>query len=400
MSRTVFDNGDPNNPSASADSEPILIPGKTSTRFWAEVADVFMTLILGIVLYSVAFLPAFGYNGYNQKMQDLSGKMVDEEVSSYLISMDSSGLTYSEEDLQRFWINHYQDGNTLNEQGVSSDFIFDYYTLYRKAGVWTVSRYNQEVLGLPAKVGDVNASPYFAFDLSATDPSNALGVFSASTHATLAPYFSSSQTTESVVLYQNLKSFFTKIYETARDEFVKSEPFYSLLISYAEVFHSRVGAFIGAAFVAYVVSASLFFLVVPLIKLRGNTLGKKILKLEVANPNGSRPKIWQMFSRAAVEVIEFSFLVPFMPVLSLGFDGFSLPLFTLGSWQVSLTAVFVAGFVVSLASTLLMFFGKKHASLHTLASLSAVYTSDYAIIDAERSKREKAKEAENGNAGE
>jgi hypothetical protein len=56
--------------------------------------------------------------------------------------------------------------------------------------------------------------------------------------------------------------------------------------------------------------------------------------------------------------------------------------------------------VVSLISTLFMVFGKRHASLHDSASLTVVYTSDYAIIDAERSRREKMKESEHGNADE
>jgi uncharacterized RDD family membrane protein YckC len=401
MSRTVSPNGasHPASPEEKEES-PILIPGKSSTRLWAEIADVFMSLILGIVLYSVAFLPAFGLNGLTTKMQEISSTLVEEEVASHLVAKDSDGLTYSETEMQRFWINNYHAGNTTDRAGVSSDFLFDYYTLYRKEGLYSTADYNEKILGLPSSLSAENTSPYFAFDTNAADPLNALGVFSATTKSTLEPYYGRTQTTESVELYQNLKSYFTQVYETARDEFVESDPYRSTLLSYAEVFHQRINAFIGAAFVSYLTSAAVFFLLVPFIRLRGNTIGKKIFKLEVTNRDGSRVRVWQILSRGAVEAIEFSFLVPFMPLLNLGFDGFSLPLFTLGTWQVSLTALFVAGIGLSLASTLLMFLGKKHASLHDLASLSVVYTSDYAIIDAERSKREKAKEAEAENGGE
>ena len=379
-------------PSAGEDDKPILLPGKTSTRILAELADIFLTLILGIVLYSVAFLPAFGYDALNQEMLTTSKAMLQEETASYLVSQNTNGVTYSEDDLQYFWIKNYAQGNSVDQQGVSSDFLFDYYTLYRKSGLYSTREYNEKILGLPSSASGTNTSLYFAFDTSASDPQNSLGVLSAEAKATLLPYYGSEQTAESVALYQKLKAFFSSAYSAARNEFVSSEPFYSLLLSYASVFHARVNAFVGASFVSYLVSAVIFFLLIPFIGLKGMTVGKKILKLEVKNPDGSRLRVWQLLSRGAVEILEYSFLIAFMGVLNLGFDTFSLPLFSWGNWQVTMTALFIAGVLVSLASMLFLIFRKNHQSFHDFASMSFVYTSDYALIDVERHRLEKLRE--------
>jgi hypothetical protein len=64
---------------------------------------------------------------------------------------------------------------------------------------------------------------------------------------------------------------------------------------------------------------------------------------------------------------------------------------------ISLMPLLIAGLVVTLGSTLLLIFQNNHQSLHDFASRSFVYTSDYAIIDAERAKREEAARAEEEN---
>jgi|GEM_PF-2279001 RDD family. len=371
------------------DPAPILIRGKNSTRLLAELADLFLALILGLVLYSLAFSPLFGFDRVGAEIGSVANSCVEEEVSSHLVLRQNDGTTLTEEGLLPLWIKQYYDGNT-STAGVSSDFLSDYYTLYRKAGLYSVAQYNVKVLGLPDNASEPSTSSYFVYDLSSSSPENTLGVINDQTKDYLKHYYAEEKTAEVLSCYQGLSDYFTKAYQTAWNEFVYAEPYYSLYVRYANLIYQRAGLASGAAATSYLVSALVIFLAVPLIKKKGTTIGKKILKLDVKNKDGTPLKIWQIFARAGVETLEYVFEIPLQGVLILGISTFTLPIIKIGGFQVTQTALFIAGVVVTLASALFMMFHPNHQSLHDFASRSYVYTSDFAIIDAERGRREKA----------
>jgi uncharacterized RDD family membrane protein YckC len=378
------------------DSALLLLPGKITTRLLAEAADIFLAFILGVTLFGVAFSPLFGYNTLSNEMLSLSKSMITEETSAHLLLLDPSSNSYSTDDMKSFWIKGYFDGNTTDSAGICSDFVFDYYTLYRKEKLFSVADYNTKILALPATLSEANSSPYFAYDTSKSDPLGSLAVLKEDAHQELQDYYDGKKTAESLSLYQNLSLFFDGIYSNAMKEFVQSEPYRGLLLSYASLVHKRARLASAAAFTSYLVTGGIFFLVIPLIKKKGTTFGKKIMKLQVASPDGSL-KLWQIFSRGAVELVEYIFLVPFEGLLLYGFDSLTLPLFSIGSFSTTLSVLLVAGLLITLVSLLLMIFTKTHQSLHDFSSKSFVFTSDYAIIDSERAKRAQEEKEKHGN---
>lgn len=368
------------------DFAPLLIPGKITTRLLAEAADIFLSFILGVTLFGVVFSPLFGYERISNQMLSLTTSMIQEETDAHLTLLDSKSNSYSTEDMRGFWIKSYFDGNTTDSNGVCSDFVFDYYTLYRKAGLYETKDYNTKILGLPSSLSGTNSSSYFVFDSSADDPFGSLAVLNANGKSQLKDYYDGKKTEECLAFHKDLSSFFDGIYSAARAEFVKSEPYYGYLVSYASLVYRRSQLASIASLVCYLFTNGIFFFLVPAIKKKGTTFGKKILKLQVADPDGGL-RWWQIFARGSVEMVEFVFLIPFEGLLLYGFDSLTLPLFIAGSFSLSLSVFLIAGFLISLLSLLMMIFRKDHQSLHDYCSKSFVYTADYAIIDSERAKR-------------
>lgn len=370
------------------DEKPILIPATTSKRLLAELADIFLAFILGLTFYNIAALPMFGYDRDTTAINNLAQKLVAEEVSSHLLYVDATNGSYSASKMANKWIQNYYYGNTISD-GVNSDFLYDYYALYRKEGTYDVKWYNVNILGLPSDLTSVNSSSFFVYDTSLADPLSSLGILNDSTHNYLKDYYAASQVAEVTKTYQNLASFFNTAYKSAFDEFKKSEPFAGMSNEVAALFSRRATNATAASFVSYFFSALLIFVGVPLIKFKGTTIGKKVLKINVLHEDGSSLKWWEIVSRGLVENVEFLFEVTVQGLLTFGFDCFTLPLISSASFNLPLSVLFVAGCLLTLASMLVMIFSKKHQSFHDYASRSFVFTSDYAIIAQERAKREK-----------
>jgi RDD family. len=376
--------------------KPLFIPAKNSVRLLSEMADIFMALILGVILYIAALAPAFGYDTLTAEMSKLSNTMLYESLDSSLAVQNLDGTMFSEADLvtQMENVTYYKSGDSANQE---KDLLSSYYCSYRKAGTYTVYEYNTNILGLPSTLAGTNESPFFAYDARVTDPLNSLGVLSAESYSRLRDYRNGSRTAESIAFHKSLVSFYTDAYEKAFQEFRVSQPFYGYVLQMSDLIRRRSYVATGASLSSYLISTSIFFILVPFIKLKGTTLGKKIFKLDVKGTGGLSLKPWQILSRGVVEMLEYVFEVPFEAMLVFGFDTLALPLFSIGTSTVTMVALLMAGLLVTGVSTLFLIFGKRHQSFHDFASLTSIYTSDYAIIDSERAK---LKAQERGQADE
>jgi len=378
------------------EEKPLFIPAKTSVRLLSEMADIFMALILGIILYIAAMAPAFGYDTLTAQMSKLSNSMVSESLDSSLALQNLDGTMYSEVDLVNHMVNVTYDKSS-DPANQEKDLLSSYYCSYRKAGTYTVYEYNTDILGLPATLTDTNESTFFIYDTRATDPLNSLGVLSSESYSRLSDYRDGDRTAECIAFHKSLVTFYTDAYETAFEEFRVSQPFYGYVLQMADYIKRRSYVATGASLSSYLISTSVFFIVVPFIKLKGTTIGKKIFKLDVKGTGGLSLKPWQILARGVVEMLEYIFEVPFEAILVFGVDTLALPLFSIGSSTVTLVVLLMAGLLVTGASTLFLIFGKSHQSLHDFSSLTSIYTSDYAIIDSERAK---LKAQERGTADE
>jgi uncharacterized RDD family membrane protein YckC len=383
----------PNDLPPEEDAQPLLIPGKKSLRLLAEMADMFLALIVGVFLY-FGFSAAFGYYALTDEMVTTSEALRAEQLSAHLAYVNSDGTLTSKSELVEREITAIYD-RTGEASSTDEDPVYLYYSTYRKAGLYSLADYNTQILGLPATLSEDNASTLFVYDTRAEEPLKALGILNSSTYANLQAYREKAdRTQEALSAHEAVYSFCEKAYETAFVEFRESSPYLDEVYQYSSLVARRAYAATGGCLASYLVSASIFFLAIPLVKKKGTTIGKKVFKLEVRSPDGAPLKVWQILSRGAVELLEYVFEVPFEALLVFGFDTFALPLFVLGNTTVSLFVLAIAGLLITLVSTGFVYFSKTGQSFHDLASLTGVYTTDYAIIDAERSKRAKALDPE------
>ena len=90
--------------------------------------------------------------------------------------------------------------------------------------------------------------------------------------------------------------------------------------------------------------------------------------------------------------------MPLVPMFIFGVDGFSMPLIAAGNFVLRLSVFFLFGALVLLASLGCVLIRKDRLSLSGLASSTATFTTDMAILATEKEKLRKAKEASRGEA--
>ena len=375
-----------------------IVRGGALRRILSEGADILTAFILAVTIYGLAFQKLFGYDKYTSEMASCSSEMSTIMVEKNLYAKKSDGTLLLKSDLESPWCCHYlskQSSSFPNER--KTEAVRAYYTLSRVESQpkMTQYQYNTEVLGLPLTLDGSCEGTLFVYDSSASDPLNAEPLFNDSTQEGLSKYFAGNvDSYEAKKAHDEASSFFGKIYDAAFSEAVKEEKYKNLVLEYASKMWRRSYLQSAAILSSYLLSSILVFLLIPLIQWSDLTLGKRAAKLQVNDAKGEKPKWYSFLIRGLVQILSYSFMVPFVGVMSFGFGAMEMPLLELGSFTLNLTFFLVVGLLLSLASLILMFVTPGKQSLHDLASLTYVNTSDaHKIAEYER----KRKEGENGS---
>ncbi|MCQ2772263.1 MAG: RDD family protein, partial [Bacilli bacterium] len=145
---------------------------------------------------------------------------------------------------------------------------------------------------------------------------------------------------------------------------------------------------------SYILASIITFVVIPMIKFTGITIGKRVSKLEVADRHNGPLQWYQILIRGMVQLVEYSLFLPFAGFLSFGTDVLTMPLFNIGGNVTTMSAIVIVGAFLTVASIILSLVTSENQSLHGLASSTVVNSSDLVKINAERMRLENLKNEE------
>lgn len=378
-------------------NKPKGVRGENLRRILAELADFFVCFVLAITFYGVAFQKLFGFEKYSSQMREISDQQTSMFLEHRLYEKDDNGDLLIKSDLQERWLYYYlSKQDDLFNTKKTFECLRDYYVFSRQEGFSSLSQkeYNVTILGLPSSLEEENSSAYFSYDLSKSDPLNSEPIFNQKTQDDVSRYLLGNKDAyDPQTTYNALASFFSKTYDSAAQEIVKEETYMNLTLRYASIMWKRAYLQSAAIICSYLLGGIITFLLIPLIQLSGLTLGKRIAKLEVNDRSGNKPKWYAFLIRGLVEIICYCFVIPFIGVMSFGFGAMEMPFLELGKINISLSFFAVLGILLSSASLILMFATPNKQSLHDLASLTYVNTTDVKKIrDAEEAEKMKNQE--------
>ncbi len=383
------------------EDEVASVRGGSLRRILAELADVFIVFILAATIYGLAFQNLFGYNKISNQMSEVQSDMTDILVDRHLSMRLTDGNVYLRDDFETQFYKYYLSKKTdIYAEDPKRDVLQQYFTGYRMENLpkLTQFEYNTTILGLPETLDGENTS-YFVYDTSAADPLNAEPMFSDTTQANLLDYLAGNQDTlDKVNAYEGVTKIFNDNYTIALKEVVDNDTNYlNLSFKYYLLNGKRAYLQSAAIIASYLFCSILAFLVVPLIKVTGLTIGKRVAKLTVDDRDGNTAKWWQIVIRFFVQTFAYCFVIPLTGIMGFGLSAFRMPLMEAFGSTVELSVFLLIGLLLSLASLIFMFVTPNKQSLHDLASMTFINTSDIKLIRDEQARREAEKEAQKEN---
>ncbi len=371
----------------------LIVRGTPLRRTLAELADILTAFILAITIYGLAFQRLFGYEHYTNEMSKISSSMTTIMVDRNLYKKSNNGTILLKSDLNDYWIYYYlAKSDSSYQKREKYEPIKDYYTLTRIDSFIKLSQasYNTEILKMPSAIDGSFEDTVFTYDLTSVDPLNDEPIFKEEIRTNLSKYFlGNTDAYEPKNAYETVSSFFNKIYDFAFSEAVKDETYMQLVLEFASKMWSRSYLQSGAIISSYVLGAIITFLLIPLIQLSGLTLGKRVAKLQVNDQKGDKPRWYSFLIRGFVQIICYCFMIPFIGVMSYGFGAFEMPWLEIGSFSLNLSLFGIIGLLLGVLSLAMMFVTPGKQSLHDLASLTYVNSSDIKTIRDAQQKLEK-----------
>lgn len=371
----------------------LIVRGTPLRRTLAELADILTAFILAITIYGLAFQRLFGYEHYTNEMSKISSSMTTIMVDRNLYKKSNNGTILLKSDLNDYWIYYYlAKSDSSYQKREKYEPIKDYYTLTRIDSFIKLSQasYNTEILKMPSAIDGSFEDTVFTYDLTSVDPLNDEPIFKEEIRTNLSKYFlGNTDAYEPKNAYETVSSFFNKIYDFAFSEAVKDETYMQLVLEFASKMWSRSYLQSGAIISSYVLGAIITFLLIPLIQLSGLTLGKRVAKLQVNDQKGDKPRWYSFLIRGFVQIICYCFIIPFIGVMSYGFGAFEMPWLEIGSFSLNLSLFGIIGLLLGVLSLAMMFVTPGKQSLHDLASLTYVNSSDIKTIRDAQQKLEK-----------
>lgn len=272
--------------------------------------------------------------------RDAQNKMSDYQINSGLVSRNeknvladiSSDTYYAYEDAVVFYYLDYESGNNKNNPEPLNFTVYDY---------------NKTILGLPESDEYVNHSSYYEYQKDAEG--NSL----LNERAVLKESLYDEETHELTKdAMSSLLTFYRDAYSSAQDKLM-SRPYYK------EAQATLNKGYIVVESIAAYVPFLIFYFIIPITNVPGQTLGKKFMKIAVAESRtGVAVEKWRTSLRT----------IPFLVV--------SLIAIIFNDLIVSLTTIIL----VMLVSSALMVFTKKRRCLHDYIAGTVVIREDDLMV--------------------
>lgn len=363
------------------------VDAKMGTRLLAYAADILLAWLIALIAFT-AGIQILINGGLSKELGTLAKSMQDEAIASSLIHYTAEGA--AETDLvrsERYVKAIY--GYDGSEQ--PKDELFQYYCVYVSKGkeATPVSDFNKNIL----KIDDADSFFELHGEYAVLKPANV---------ALLDNYYSIDKTAEGINLHKAIVNFYSAAHDAAWKQFREAEPYVGMLNEYmakATAYYVAIG---GVHIGCYFLSSAICFLLIPAIKKRGTTFGKKILHIEPVMLDGKPITLASIFIRGAIEMLLSCFLIPLCGLFIYGFDSMTVPFLVAGPVVAQLSIFFIAGLILSIVSLVFAIARKDNRALTDLAGGTWVITADpVSIRNAQAELKAKMKEeAERGSDGE
>lgn len=367
-----------------------IAPAKKDRRFFASLIDILMTILLGIGLFELCFFPLF----------NKSEKYINLENKAYSLRLEMTDI-YKESRLKLF--------NELNEPldnvNLYVEFIDDiknknesclehfYLTYLKEHDEQYYSKdirwFNKEILNLPQKDEDLNYSYYFDYQLDefGNRMYDSIGVFNNSNgFLDNLNYFLDGKIFEnSTEAYSSLRNWFNNKLSEATN-ILTNEPYYSVKYNEYLSYQKEMSLYVSyASLLSFVTSSLIFYILIPCLTKRRQTIGEIICKIKCIKLNGEEMSIIQTIGKNIIRLLSVFSLYCLMPIFKINVVlCLTLPIFQIGSLSINMVILHLLCGIFLIADLFVSIYQSSNRSIPQLITKTkplSLKKKDYRIID-------------------
>ena len=367
-----------------------IAPAKKDRRFFSSLIDILMTILLGIGLFELCFFPLF----------NKSEKYINLENKAYSLRLEMTDI-YKESRLKLF--------NELNEPldnvNLYVEFIDDiknqnesclehfYLTYLKEHNEQYYSKdirwFNKEILNLPQKDEDLNYSYYFDYQLDefGNRMYDSIGVFNNSNgFLDNLNYFLDGKIFESSTeAYSSLRNWFNNKLSEATN-ILTNEPYYSVKYNEYLSYQKEMSLYVSyASLLSFVTSSLIFYILIPCLTKRRQTIGEIICKIKCIKLNGEEMSIIQTIGKNIIRLLSVFSLYCLMPIFKINVVlCLTLPIFQIGSLSINMVILHLLCGIFLIADLFVSIYQSSNRSIPQLITKTkplSLKKKDYRIID-------------------
>jgi uncharacterized RDD family membrane protein YckC len=309
----------------------VITKGK---RILSHLADAIIFLILSIVVYSFISLPiAQSVTPFKQFEETSIQSKADSLIiiqDSHLLSFDDEGNEVNIEEYFKENLSYKLDNFTYGNNNEYIDIFYYFYLDYSNNHL----TFNNETSSYTIEYVNTNIYKYVdnqdLFTLTDDDINKPLD-FKAEIKTHLKDYLDGNITAENLEIYVKYVEIFIDGLEFSIDVLISSDQYSEVANIYNSAFKSLLFIYSYTALITFVILFFIYYLLIPLLIGKGQTLAKKVLHIGVFSLDMKPIKPTFLVVRSLFQFIFYLHLLLFIPYMQLGMNIINLPLFDLGS---------------------------------------------------------------------
>lgn len=349
----------------------LKIVAKKDRKFFSWFIDFVLSVLIGTLLYFVLGLPIaksnFNYDEKTETVTTLRKEMNSLVEEAKLIEYNDN----KEEKSLNEYTKSYFDAKNNNVDN------FAYYFLEYRNDLfddhYDVSWFNQNILGLPTNLSEINTSKCFDFaknDKGEKDLS-LVGVIKESDNFKkyLEEFYKGNYIDQTIKAHEKLSEWFLKTLNSAREDLATSKTYSGKLENYRVLQKELSSMYSYPSIISYVIALLVTYLAFPLIEKNNRTLGMIITKLSL-EPEGNKKvsKLNTLLRGILNFVMHFGFY-SILASFSIGFlFASSMPFMNLFIGSINSLTFLLFSLIILFINVTFIFFSKKESSLIDMLS--------------------------------
>lgn len=339
---------------------------KPFKRLLTCLGDLLIFLIISIVAFSFAATPIIktipSYQGYAAQYDNGIAEQQKMYVDAALLDYKEEGVAFTSGEWRDIYIQNKIDKKDYDESGKLLDIFSCFYVDFLNGKHSDNREYSYDRDWVNQKIYRYDSQGDIVLWETPTE-SNQIIHLTDQAIAYLKDYMNDNRTVNSVKYYNEIKSFTENNIVKAAEILNGLDEFKAVEKNTEDGRNKLLFVNCITAIIVYTILFFIYFLLIPALMGKGQTITKKILKVALYGYDGKPIKFTNLLLRSILEWLLFSFCILLIPYFQVGTLSVIMPMMFINGAPISFSILGLIGFIGCIISFFFIYSGDCKQSL-------------------------------------